>query len=153
MRLRSTLVITFLVPILDILATVGAAPSDFRSRENPGSLPILLTFTSPGVEESVPIGKKLAVAFTMKFDNKHYKHLKPPWLISFSLEQKRHSSDLGSAKFGVPGHDGEAQGFYVVLQEKPGVLSGPAYFRYQYNVSDQGMVQGYGGFSQPFNII
>jgi hypothetical protein len=48
MRFRSTLVITFLVPILDILASVGASPSGFRSRDEPmlGS-PSLLDFESP----------------------------------------------------------------------------------------------------------
>jgi hypothetical protein len=50
MRFRSTLVITFLVSILDILASVGAAPSGFRSRDEIGSYqgyPFLLDFISP----------------------------------------------------------------------------------------------------------
>jgi hypothetical protein len=65
MRFTSMLVITFLVPILDILASVGAAPSDFRSRDDSGpgpstALPVRLAFDASTVGTVTPGGQLIA---------------------------------------------------------------------------------------------
>jgi hypothetical protein len=64
MRFRSTLVITFLVSILDILASVGAATSGIQSRSDDGSFPIVIDFVCPSYHEmtTVDLGGSLLLA-------------------------------------------------------------------------------------------
>ncbi|KAI0286297.1 hypothetical protein BC826DRAFT_95002 [Russula brevipes] len=89
MHFISTLVITFLVPILDIFASVGAAPSGFQvqSRDEAVTLPINLDFITPKPGQEVHRNEKFVVFFYLRLNCNFSKDFAPPFHINFVVEQ------------------------------------------------------------------
>ncbi|KAI0280460.1 hypothetical protein BC826DRAFT_1073355 [Russula brevipes] len=140
MRFGSTLVITFLVPILDILASVGAAPSGLQPR----TLPIALDFAYPAPGQVVHHSDVFMALFGIQVNHKHCNHVGPTLPMNWSVEMANRSIDLGPWPLTVSNPE-ESIYFYPLPSDTP---AGQAMLRYQYVVCSQ----TWSDYSQPFTM-
>ncbi|KAI0290790.1 hypothetical protein BC826DRAFT_1025265, partial [Russula brevipes] len=131
MHFRSTLVITFLVPILDILASVGAAPSGFQSRDGTESFPFLLDFLSPSPGQFYNGQQTFRIVPQVNLYRLVTDQFHPPWAVDFSLVHASKSTYIGTVNITIL-PDGFLEEFIVQLSGD--VLGSPVTLAYGYVV-------------------
>jgi len=84
MHFKSTVVITFLrlVPILSLLASVRAAPSDLQSRGSSPTRPLDISFAQPTYGQRMKPGSVLTLQFFVTGTQNESDPL-PPWTVQF----------------------------------------------------------------------
>ncbi|KAI0290668.1 hypothetical protein BC826DRAFT_970288 [Russula brevipes] len=117
MRVKSTLVIAFLVPILALLASVRAAPSSgLRSRDD---LPLSIDWAGPVKNQKVMRGDTLTLGI---FVRQKDPNSPPPYSVEFKLgefiftgwDEKEIFASLGTQDIGLS-EDGSVSLYYVSI--------------------------------------
>ncbi|KAI0290772.1 hypothetical protein BC826DRAFT_1025114 [Russula brevipes] len=157
MRFRSMLVITFLVPILDILASVGAAPSSFRSRDTSDAPITLVDFAAPTVGQAYYQTKKMPIQCKVNFvrslaTSDWQSAVKDQWTIEISMVTfgaDFHLQSISLGNYSIGSHNtlvDEQPIIHTSFQYPPGIPTKdlpPATLSYKYSDVYQGVETHY----------
>ncbi|KAI0297355.1 hypothetical protein BC826DRAFT_1001385 [Russula brevipes] len=125
MRFKPTLGITFLVPILSLLASVRAAPSGLQSRGSSPTWPLDIAFSQPTRWQEVKPGSVLTLQFFVTHQELEPDPL-PPWTVGFWLVSFYSAIPLKTDNI----HPGNYSSYDLTI---PGYVSGPGAISCYYN--------------------